>query len=120
MIFSSNNQLNCFFVFLFFGFLCGIISQIIFAIFLKNHQNKIIKPIFDTIFYTFLTIFYTFLTIYFNFGEFSLVLLLSFLVGFFWVKNITKKMFVIFENKCYNILTKLFQRKKREHKSKKN
>ena len=119
MIFSTFNQLNCFLVFLFFGFLSGLFFNFISVLFLKNYQKKYIKPIFDTIFYTILTIFYVFLTIYFNFGEFSFALILSFLVGFVWVKNITKKMFVLFENKWYNILKLIFRKRHgKKHKKK--
>ena len=83
-------------------------------IFLKNYQKNIIKIIFDSIFYAFFSILFIFYTIYFNFGEFSITLLASYILGIFWIKILTHKLVVFFEFKWYNyIKNKILERKKR-------
>ena len=114
MIFSSANQLNCLFLFITIGIFAELFANIFFIVFLKNYQKNVIKIIFDSIFYTFFSILFIFSIIYFNFGEFSITLLLSYILGIFWIKILTHKLVVFFECKWYNhIKKKLLERKKR-------
>lgn len=102
MIFTSLNQLNIIFIFIFCGILIGFISSFVFIIFLKKHQKKLIKIIFDSIFYAFLSFFYVVLLNFLNFGKFSVSLLLSFIAGYKWSTTLLNKSVVFFERKCYN------------------
>ena len=104
MIFLTNNQLNCFLVFLFFGIICGIIYQLFCIIFLKKYQKNIIKSVFNGIFCTFFCIFYIFLINFFNFGKFPLALILAFLVGFFWIEKLLRNLVVFLQNKWYTCI----------------
>lgn len=114
MIFSSFNQLNCLLLFITIGIFTGLFANVLSIIFLKNYQKNIIKIIFDSIFYAFFSILFIFYTIYFNFGEFSITLLASYILGIFWIKILTHKLVVFFEFKWYNhIKNKILERKKR-------
>ena len=118
MIFSTQNQLNAFLIFIFVGIILGLFSQLLIFIFLKNHQKFFGKIIFDTIFYTFFSIFLVFLLNFFNFGKFSLTLLAGAIVGFFWLKKLTNKSFAFLETKWYNFLKSKFKGKRNGKKSK--
>ncbi len=107
MIFSSFNHLDCFLVFLFFGIILGFLGSLLSLLFLKKYQKKFIIYIFDTVFFTFFAIFFVFLINIFNFGEFNIPLVITYLLGFLWIKKVCKKMFAILEDKWYNILSKL-------------
>ena len=104
MIFSTNNQLNCFLIFLFLGILTGLIFNFFFVVFLKKHQKNIKKIIFDTIFCLFFYVFYIFLINIFNLGIFSLSLLSAFSIGFFFEKKVSFNLVVFLENKWYNTI----------------
>ena len=108
MIFSTQSQLNCVLIFVFAGMLIGILANIIFAIFLKNYQKYAIKLTFSTIFYAFFSVFYIFILNIFNYGNFSIVLLLSYLAGFQFTNWQLKKLVVIFEKAWYNKLNKIY------------
>lgn len=113
MIFSTNNQLNCFLIFSFFGILTGLIFNFFFVIFLKKYQKNIKKIIFDAIFCLFFCIFYIFLINIFNLGIFSISLLVAFSAGLFFSKKATRNLVVFLENKWYNTIKR--KTKNEEH-----
>lgn len=119
MIFSTFNQVNCFLVFLFFGFVLGFLDCLFSVIFLKNYQKNFLKCVFDTIFYTFLSIIFIFLLNFYNFGEFSVALIFAYILGFYLIKKLMKKLVAFLINKWYNIFKKL-KVKKNEKRIKKN
>ena len=102
MIFSTQNQLNCFILFIFCGFIAGIIFNVFSFLFLKKYQKIFQKIIFDGIFYAFFSIFYVFLINFFNFGKISLVLIFGYVMGFIWAIKVLSKLVVFFSDKCYN------------------
>ncbi len=106
MIFSTFNQLNSFIIFLFCGFIYGFICSIFKIIFLIKNEKIIKKSMFDCIFYAFLIVFYYFLTIFLNFGNISLVLLLSLIVGKISFEWLGRNLVVFLQNKWYNIINK--------------
>ena len=106
MIFSTNHQLNCFLILIFFGLIIGFIYSILIIMFLKNYQKKFIKLIFFSIFFTFLNIFFVFLINFFNYGKFSTTLLLGYVGGFILIKTLLNKSVVILENMWYNTIKK--------------
>ncbi len=105
MIFSTINQLNCFFIFLFCGIIFGIIYLFFSTLFLKKYQKIFQKIIFDSIFYSFFAIFYVFFINFYNFGKISYVLIFGYCLGFLWIKKVFKNLVVKLENKWYNYLT---------------
>ena len=107
MIFQTQNQLNCMLIFIFAGTFIAFIS----TFFLFNFRKKIIKMLIYCVFYSFFCVFFIFLLNFYNFGKFSLTLLFSYLIGFIWMKFITRKLVVIFQNKCYNLF-KRFNKKR--------
>lgn len=120
MIFSTLNQLNCFLIFIFFGIIFGVIANIFFIVFLKKYQKNIIKVVFDAIFYSIFAILFVFLINIFNLGNFSLTLLSALILGFFITQKVCGNLVVFFQNKWYNILTKLKSRRENEKKQSKN
>lgn len=122
MIFSTLNQVNCFLIFLFFGFICNFVINILSIIFLKKFKKLTINCVFDCIFTIFLCIFLIFLLINFNFGKFSIVLIITFLFGYCTTQFVFKKTFVFLENKWYNTINKFLKglKSRHEHKSKKS
>ncbi len=120
MIFSSFNHVNCFLVFLFFGIILGFIDNIISIVFLKNYQKKFVIPIFDTVFYTFFSILFVILLNIFNFGEFSLVLVLAYVLGFYWIKKQLKNLVAFLQTKWYNVINRIRAKRKNEKHVKKS
>lgn len=118
MIFQTQNQLNYFLIFIFFGFILGTIFNVYNLIFLKNYQKKLINLILGTVFYSFFCIFYVIFIIFFNFGNFSVTLFISYILGFIITKKRTFNLVVIFEKKWYTIIKLLF--KKQQNKRKPN
>lgn len=112
MIFITNNQLNCFLLFLFFGIVAGFLYQIFCVIFLKNYQKIYLKSIFNGIFCIFFGIFYVILINFYNFGKYPLALLAAFLVGFFWIKKLMFNLVVFLQNKWYNCVKRLKKNEK--------
>lgn len=106
MIFSTLNQINCFILFLFFGFIFGIFFQIFSVLFLKKYQKIFQKIVFEGIFYTIFLTFLVFLLNFYNFGQFSLTLLAGYILGFLWLKKLTNNLVVFLENKWYNNIHK--------------
>ena len=120
MIFSTFNQLNIFFIFLFFGIIFGLIANIFFSINLINFSKNIKKTIINSVFYIIFTIFFVNFLIYFNFGMFSIILLFSYIFGYIWIRKSSKKLFAFLENKWYNIINTIVRQNKNEHRSKKS
>lgn len=116
MIFSSLNQVNCFLLFLFRGIILGFISQIFFTLTLKKYQKIYLKIIFETLFYTFFSVFFCFLINFFNFGQYSFALILAYILGYIWIKNIDKNLFVFLETKWYNTINKCITHLRSKHK----
>ena len=106
MIFQTEHQLNCVFIFVFSGIIVGLLS----LLFLLNYRKKPIKILIFTIFYSFFCIFFEFLLIFFNFGKISLTLFTSYIFGFLWIRILTRKTVVIFYKKCYNTFNKILKR----------
>lgn len=120
MIFSSFNHVNCFLVFLFFGIILGFIDSLISIIFLKKYQKKFVIPIFDVIFYTIFTLLFVFLLNFYNFGEFSLTIVLAYILGFYWIKKELKNLVAFLQGKWYNVFSKIRIKRKNEKHIKKS
>ncbi len=124
MIFSSTQQIICVFIFLFFGIVFGIISQIFYLIFFQKFQKKLIKTAIITINYVFFVVFYGVLLNFLHLGEFSITLLLFFILGYFWIKKQSEKSVVFVEKLWYNIIKKFILstkgKKKNNEQHKKN
>ena len=116
MIFSTLNQLNCFLLFIFFGLIFVFFYNFASILFLKKYQKIFQKIIFDSVFFSFFSIFYVFLINFYNFGIFSITLILGYLFGFLWLKNLSKNLVVFLQEKWYNSLIK----RKRNGRRKKN
>jgi len=116
MIFYSFNQLNNFLIFLFCGIILGVINIVLEIIFTLKYAKKIKNIVFYSIFYIFFAIIFIFLLNFFNFGLFSTTLLLSIILGFVWIKYVSKNLVVFLINKWYNIISK----NKKEPKCKQN
>ena len=116
MIFSTLNQLNCFLLFIFFGLIFGFFYNLAGILFLKKYQKIFQKIIFDSVFFGFFSIFYVFLINFYNFGIFSITLILGYLIGFLWIKNLGKNLVVFLQEKWYTFLIK----RKRNGRGKKN
>lgn len=114
MIYTTQNQLNCLLIFLFLGFIFGIFFHIYNLIFAVNFQKKLLKTLFLSIFYSFFSIFFIILINFFNLGQVSIVLIITYILGFIWAKNIFSNLVVYLEKKWYNKLTKILQNKKRK------
>ena len=116
MIFQTQNQIYCIFIFLFFGFISALIYYFTNLIFLIKFQKNLIKNIFFAIFYCFFSVFFIILINFFNFGNFNLTLLATYIIGFIWIKTLLSKTLVIFENKWYNKIIRIKNNKLRKQK----
>lgn len=114
MIFSTQNQLTCILIFIFFGITLGLFFSLCKIIFLEKYQKKLIKTIFLTLFYCNFVTFFIFLLNFFNYGKQSLSLICSYLLGFVLINHLLKKSVVIFQNLWYNILKKTFCKKSKK------
>ena len=110
MIFSTQNQLICILIFVFFGIIFNIITIPYLIFFANKFYKKSIKIINFIIFYAFFSIFFIILINFFNFGKFSLALFTSYLVGFVWIKKLLLKTVVILEKRWYNKIVGNFKR----------
>lgn len=106
MIFSTQNQMNCFLIFVFLGINFYLFYSFFAIIFSINFGKILKKIIFDSIFYAFFAIIFIIFLILFNFGCFSLSLIFAVLIGSFWSKLTFQKSVVFFKNLCYNIKNK--------------
>lgn len=118
MIFSTQNQLNSVLIFIFWGIIIGILSEVLSVLFFKNHQKKLIKLLFLTVFYAFFSIFFIFLINFLNFGKFSFVLLICYLSGYKFLKHHVCKIVVIFEKAWYNKINMMLKSKHHKRKTK--
>jgi hypothetical protein len=116
MIFETQNQLNLFFVFLFFGFIAGIF----YLIFLINFHKKLLNLLKNILFYSFFFIFFVFLLNFFNFGKFSLTLFSSYICGYLWIIFILRKLVVILKIKCYTKLNNFIKANKNKRENPRN
>ena len=102
MIFQTQNQLNCVFIFIFFGIIVGLISIFYFLFFLEKYQKNLIKILINTVFYAFFSVFFAILINYFNFGKFSIVLFVLYSIGYVWIRILSGKLVVFLQNLWYN------------------
>lgn len=109
MIFFSINQLYSFCLILFCGILCGLIYSIFCVFLIKNHQNKLINFIFNFLVSIFVGIFLIFSINIFYFGQFNLIIILSFFIGFIWSTKSLRFLLDFFETKVYYIYNKSFK-----------
>ncbi|MFQ6724218.1 MAG: spore cortex biosynthesis protein YabQ [Clostridia bacterium] len=107
MIFFSVNQLYSFCLVLCSGLIFGLIYSILGVIFIKNHQNNIFNFIFKFILGIIFSIFLVFSINIFYFGQFNLIIIVSFSLGFWWSKKTLEKLLDFFEIKFYYVYIKL-------------
>ena len=110
MIFSTQNQLDCFLIFLFCGIIFGLFLLIFNILFFRKNTKILIKNITNCIFSAIFLILFAILLNFFNFGKFSISLLLSFFLGYLWFIWLSSNLVVFLKNKCYNV----FKSKQRE------
>ena len=118
MIFSSLNQLNCFLIFLFLGFLCSFIFNMFFVIFCINFSKNFKKTIFKTIFFSIFSIIFIFFINFFNFGKMSISLLLGTILGYVWFDKLATNSVVFLQNKWYNTVKHKDKKKIKTNESK--
>lgn len=106
MIFFSANQLYSFCLVLLCGIICGIFNIILGVLLIKNHQNNIFNFIFKLIFGVIFSIFLIFSINIFYFGQFNLVIIGAFLLGFIWIKKTFSNLLDFLEIKFYYIYIK--------------
>ena len=109
MIFFSVNQLYSFCLVLFCGIIWGLICSILGVILIKNHQNKLFDFIFKFILSCIFVIFLIFSVNIFYFGQFNLIIIASFFLGFWWSTKTLKKSLDFFEIKFYYVYIKLLK-----------
>ena len=120
MIFQTQNHLNSFLIFVFSGIIFGFIFLICNLIFLLKFKKNIQKNIIISTFYLMFFIFFTFLINFFNFGNFSLLLLFTYILSFIWTKSTFNKSVVILEKRWYNKTNQVLTTIKQKGKSKTN
>ncbi len=103
MIFFSTNQLYSFCLVMLCGIIFGIFYTILGVILLKNHQNKIFNFIFKFILSLIFSVFLIFSINIFYFGQFNLIIICAFFVGFIWCNKTLNKLLDFFEIKFYHI-----------------
>lgn len=108
MIFFSVNQLYSFCLVLFFGIICGIINSILGVIFIKNHQKNIFNFIFKIILSLIFVLFLIFSINIYYFGDFSPIIILSFILGYIWCKKTVQNLLDFFEIKFYHVYIKIY------------
>lgn len=118
MIFISFNQLQILFIFIFLGLFFGLVFNIIKTIFLLNFSKNIKKTLILSVFYTIFSCFYIIFINIFNFGILNIILLLAYIFGFLWSKKLLVNLVVFYENKWYNVITKVKAKRKDKHANK--
>ncbi len=108
MIFFSVNQLYSFCLVLFFGIICGVINSILGVIFIKNHQKNIFNFIFKIILSFIFVLFLIFSINIYYFGDFSPIIILSFILGYIWCKKTVQNLLDFFEIKFYHVYIKIY------------
>jgi len=109
MIFFSVNQIYSFCLVLLCGIIFGLFYSILGVIFIKNHQNNILGFIFKFILSFLFCIFLIISVNIFYFGQFNLVIVASFFLGFLWSKKTLEKSLDFFEIKFYYGYIKLLK-----------
>ena len=109
MIFFSLNQLHSFCLVLTCGIFFGLIYVFLGVILIKNHQNNVVNFIFKFILSLFFGIFLTFSVNIFYFGDFNIIIISAFILGFIWCLKTTRKMLDFFEIKFYHVYIKLYK-----------
>ena len=109
MIFFSTNQLYSFCLVLFCGIIFGLIYSVLGVILVKNHQNDITNFIFKFILGLFFGFFLIFSVNIFYFGNFNLIIIGAFTLGFYWCLKTLNKMLDFFEIKFYHIYIRLYK-----------
>lgn len=117
MIFSSVNQLNCFLIFLFFGFVFALFFNLFFIVFCLNFSKNYKKIIFKSVFYSIFSIIFIFFINFFNFGKISLSLIFASIFGFWWMNKLLNNLVVFLSFKWYNVV-KLKKENKQQNESK--
>ena len=77
MIFQTENQINVFLIFLFFGLICCLLFNLLKTLFLINFFKNFIKILFYCVFYCVFSCFFVILLIFYNYGKFSFSILLE-------------------------------------------
>lgn len=106
MIFFSVNQLYSFCLVLLCGIICGIFNTILGVVLIKNHQNNIFNFIFKLILSIIFSIFLVFSINIFYFGQFNVIIIGAFLLGFIWIKKTFSNLLDFLEIKFYHIYIK--------------
>ncbi len=109
MIFFSVNQLYSFCLVLFCGLIFGLVYSVLGVFFIKNHQNKIFEFIFKFILSIIFSIFLIFSVNIFYFGQFNIVIIASFFLGFWWSTKTLEKSLDFFEIKLYYVYIKFIR-----------
>ena len=109
MIFFSVNQLYSFCLVMCCGLILGVFYSILGVFFVKNHQKYIAEFIFKLFLSVIFSIFLVFSVNIFYFGQFNVIIIASFCLGFAWSKKTLKKSLDFFEIKFYYIYIKLFR-----------
>jgi len=109
MIFFSVNQLYSFCLVLFFGIICAVFNAFLGVILIKNHQNNIFNFIFKFILSLFFSIFLIFSINIYYFGQFNLIIVLAFILGYWWSTKTLQKLLDFLEIKFYYIYIKLIK-----------
>lgn len=118
MIFFTVNQLYSFCLILFCGIICCVFNSFLGVFLIKNHQNKIFKFIFKLFLSLIFSIFLIFSINSFYFGQYNIVLILAFAIGFLWCEKTLHKSLDFLELKFYYIYIKLIRRLTFYHESK--
>ena len=107
MIFFSANQLYSFCLISACGIIFGLICGVLGVDFVEKHQKNIINFIFKFILSLFFSIFLIFSINLFYFGDFNIVIISAFILGFIWCRKTTQKMLDFFEIKFYHVYINL-------------
>lgn len=109
MIFFSANQLYSFCLVLLCGIIYGIFYNILGVFLIKNHQNNIFNFIFKLILSIIFSIFLIFSVNIFYFGQFNIIIIIAFLLGFIWIKKTFSNLLDFLEIKFYHIYIKILK-----------
>ena len=108
MIFFATSQLYSFCLILMCGIFFGLFYGVFEIILVKKHQNNIIDFIFKFIFSLIFSIFLIYSINIFYFGDFNLIIISAFILGFVWCKKSTQNLLDFFEIKFYYIYIKTY------------
>ena len=107
MIYSTFSQLNALFYSILIGFFVYLIIFIFKLLFLYNYSNIIFKNI-QLFFYTLFSGFgLIYLINHFNFGEYNIILIISFISLILYSDKMMKKLLDFLSKKVYHIYRKL-------------